>query len=176
MINVMTYDFHGSWDPMTGECSPLFRSPEDQGGFIYFNVVRLKKILLNSLQTAIVGLFKCGLGYLQNTFYRTMLWTTGWAREPQLRSWLWVSLHMAIHSPSGTLLTMVLEHLLLVLELQESTHKRLENWLTLRYTFLLSWWSNNKRALLCLVAQSWFNFLWFDEIVYQLVENCRLTV
>ncbi|XP_051280718.1 acidic mammalian chitinase-like [Dicentrarchus labrax] len=38
MINVMTYDFHGSWDPMTGECSPLFRGPEDQGGFIYFNV------------------------------------------------------------------------------------------------------------------------------------------
>ncbi|XP_010787942.1 acidic mammalian chitinase-like [Notothenia coriiceps] len=38
MINVMTYDFHGSWDPMTGECSPLFKSPEDHGGFIYFNV------------------------------------------------------------------------------------------------------------------------------------------
>uniref|UniRef100_A0A3Q1JG55 Acidic mammalian chitinase n=1 Tax=Anabas testudineus TaxID=64144 RepID=A0A3Q1JG55_ANATE len=38
MINVMTYDFHGSWDPMTGECSPLFRGPDDQGSFIYFNV------------------------------------------------------------------------------------------------------------------------------------------
>ncbi|CAB1414646.1 unnamed protein product [Pleuronectes platessa] len=38
MINVMTYDFHGSWDPMTGDCSPLFKSPEDQGDFIYFNV------------------------------------------------------------------------------------------------------------------------------------------
>uniref|UniRef100_A0A671VE15 chitinase n=1 Tax=Sparus aurata TaxID=8175 RepID=A0A671VE15_SPAAU len=38
MINVMSYDFHGSWDPMTGECSPLFKGPEDQGGFIYFNV------------------------------------------------------------------------------------------------------------------------------------------
>ncbi|KAF0035710.1 hypothetical protein F2P81_011022 [Scophthalmus maximus] len=38
MINVMSYDFHGSWDPMTGDCSPLFRGPEDQGGFIYFNV------------------------------------------------------------------------------------------------------------------------------------------
>ncbi|KAK2851715.1 hypothetical protein Q5P01_007991 [Channa striata] len=38
MINVMTYDFHGSWDPMTGECSPLFSGPQDQGGFIYFNV------------------------------------------------------------------------------------------------------------------------------------------
>ena len=39
MINVMTYDFHGSWDPMTGEVSPLFKGPEDHGGFIYFNVV-----------------------------------------------------------------------------------------------------------------------------------------
>ncbi|XP_071750680.2 acidic mammalian chitinase-like [Centroberyx gerrardi] len=38
MLNVMTYDFHGSWDPMTGECSPLYKSPEDNGGFIYFNV------------------------------------------------------------------------------------------------------------------------------------------
>uniref|UniRef100_A0A3B4YN23 Acidic mammalian chitinase n=1 Tax=Seriola lalandi dorsalis TaxID=1841481 RepID=A0A3B4YN23_SERLL len=38
MINVMSYDFHGSWDPITGECSPLFRGPEDHGGFIYFNV------------------------------------------------------------------------------------------------------------------------------------------
>uniref|UniRef100_A0A8C5BZQ2 chitinase n=1 Tax=Gadus morhua TaxID=8049 RepID=A0A8C5BZQ2_GADMO len=38
MINVMTYDFHGSWDPMTGEVSPLFKGPEDHGGFIYFNV------------------------------------------------------------------------------------------------------------------------------------------
>ncbi|XP_010873806.1 acidic mammalian chitinase [Esox lucius] len=38
MINVMTYDFHGSWDPFTGECSPLFKGPADNGGFIYFNV------------------------------------------------------------------------------------------------------------------------------------------
>ena len=39
MLNIMTYDFHGSWDPMTGECSPLYKSPEDQGGFVDFNVV-----------------------------------------------------------------------------------------------------------------------------------------
>ncbi|XP_056128988.1 acidic mammalian chitinase-like [Lampris incognitus] len=38
MINVMSYDFHGSWDPMTGECSPLYKSPEDHGNFIYFNI------------------------------------------------------------------------------------------------------------------------------------------
>jgi len=39
MLNVMTYDFHGSWDTMTGECSPLFKGPEDHDSFIYFNVV-----------------------------------------------------------------------------------------------------------------------------------------
>ncbi|KAG7472213.1 hypothetical protein MATL_G00106610 [Megalops atlanticus] len=38
MINVMTYDMHGSWDPFTGECSPLYRGPADQGAYIYFNV------------------------------------------------------------------------------------------------------------------------------------------
>ncbi|KAM3871846.1 acidic mammalian chitinase-like [Diretmus argenteus] len=38
MLNIMTYDFHGSWDPMTGDCSPLYKGPEDNGGFIYFNV------------------------------------------------------------------------------------------------------------------------------------------
>ncbi|CAB1329845.1 unnamed protein product [Coregonus sp. 'balchen'] len=38
MINVMSYDFHGSWDPFTGECSPLYKSPFDSGDFIYFSV------------------------------------------------------------------------------------------------------------------------------------------
>ncbi|XP_028849103.1 acidic mammalian chitinase-like isoform X2 [Denticeps clupeoides] len=38
MLNVMTYDFHGSWDPMTGECSPLYKSSEDSGSYEYFNV------------------------------------------------------------------------------------------------------------------------------------------
>lgn len=41
MINVMTYDMHGSWDPFTGECSPLYRDSFDSGGYIYFNVVCL---------------------------------------------------------------------------------------------------------------------------------------
>ncbi|TNN57064.1 Acidic mammalian chitinase [Liparis tanakae] len=38
MLNVMTYDFHGSWDTITGECSPLFKGPEDHDSMIYFNV------------------------------------------------------------------------------------------------------------------------------------------
>ncbi|MBN3274399.1 CHIA chitinase, partial [Polyodon spathula] len=38
MINVMTYDMHGSWEPFTGENSPLYKSPADQGGDVYFSI------------------------------------------------------------------------------------------------------------------------------------------
>lgn len=38
-INVMTYDYHGAWDPFTGHNSPLYRSSVDQGDNIYYNVV-----------------------------------------------------------------------------------------------------------------------------------------
>ena len=38
-INVMTYDFHGAWDPFTGHNSPLYRSSADEGDDIYYNVV-----------------------------------------------------------------------------------------------------------------------------------------
>uniref|UniRef100_A0A8C9T3N2 GH18 domain-containing protein n=1 Tax=Scleropages formosus TaxID=113540 RepID=A0A8C9T3N2_SCLFO len=37
-FHVMTYDFHGSWETQTGENSPLYRGPADQGSYIYFNV------------------------------------------------------------------------------------------------------------------------------------------
>ncbi|XP_067863651.1 acidic mammalian chitinase-like [Heptranchias perlo] len=37
-ISVMTYDFHGSWDPVTGHNSPLYRGSTDHGDLIYFNV------------------------------------------------------------------------------------------------------------------------------------------
>ncbi|XP_072336037.1 acidic mammalian chitinase-like [Scyliorhinus torazame] len=37
-ISVMTYDFHGSWDRVTGHNSPLYRGSGDQGQFIYYNV------------------------------------------------------------------------------------------------------------------------------------------
>ncbi|XP_069616230.1 acidic mammalian chitinase-like isoform X2 [Ranitomeya imitator] len=38
LINVMTYDLRGSWEGFTGENSPLYQGPADQGGYIYFNV------------------------------------------------------------------------------------------------------------------------------------------
>uniref|UniRef100_A0A3B5ATH5 Acidic mammalian chitinase n=1 Tax=Stegastes partitus TaxID=144197 RepID=A0A3B5ATH5_9TELE len=37
-VNVMTYDFHGAWDPFTGHNSPLYRGSTDQDENIYYNV------------------------------------------------------------------------------------------------------------------------------------------
>ncbi|XP_048467780.1 acidic mammalian chitinase-like [Rhincodon typus] len=37
-ICVMTYDFHGAWENVTGHNSPLYRGSTDEGKFIYFNV------------------------------------------------------------------------------------------------------------------------------------------
>lgn len=39
-INVMTYDFHGTWEQFTGHNSPLYRGSQDSGDLIYFNIVR----------------------------------------------------------------------------------------------------------------------------------------
>uniref|UniRef100_A0A3Q3DFC2 chitinase n=1 Tax=Hippocampus comes TaxID=109280 RepID=A0A3Q3DFC2_HIPCM len=36
-INVMTYDFHGTWERVTGHNSPLYRGSQDFGDLIYFN-------------------------------------------------------------------------------------------------------------------------------------------
>jgi len=36
-INVMTYDFHGTWEQVTGHNSPLYRGSQDKGDLIYFN-------------------------------------------------------------------------------------------------------------------------------------------
>uniref|UniRef100_V9KD90 chitinase n=1 Tax=Callorhinchus milii TaxID=7868 RepID=V9KD90_CALMI len=37
-INVMTYDFHGPWDKLTGHNSPLHAGSTDQNDDVYFNV------------------------------------------------------------------------------------------------------------------------------------------
>uniref|UniRef100_A0A3B4DSV0 chitinase n=1 Tax=Pygocentrus nattereri TaxID=42514 RepID=A0A3B4DSV0_PYGNA len=36
-INVMTYDFHGTWERFTGHNSPLYQGAHDEGDLIYFN-------------------------------------------------------------------------------------------------------------------------------------------
>uniref|UniRef100_A0A9J7XMN6 Acidic mammalian chitinase n=1 Tax=Cyprinus carpio carpio TaxID=630221 RepID=A0A9J7XMN6_CYPCA len=36
-INVMTYDFHGTWERFTGHNSPLYQGSKDEGDLIYFN-------------------------------------------------------------------------------------------------------------------------------------------
>ncbi|ROL53246.1 Acidic mammalian chitinase, partial [Anabarilius grahami] len=38
-INIMTYDFHGSWETVTGHNGPLYRGSGDTGDNIYFNTV-----------------------------------------------------------------------------------------------------------------------------------------
>ncbi|XP_075052136.1 acidic mammalian chitinase-like [Mixophyes fleayi] len=38
-ISVMTYDFHGGWDALSGHNSPLCRGSTDVGDLIYFNTV-----------------------------------------------------------------------------------------------------------------------------------------
>ncbi|XP_023654002.1 acidic mammalian chitinase-like [Paramormyrops kingsleyae] len=36
-INVMTYDFHGTWESFTGHNSPLYRGKHDTGDLVFFN-------------------------------------------------------------------------------------------------------------------------------------------
>lgn len=38
-INVMTYDFHGTWERVTGHNSPLYKSSRDTGDHVYLNTV-----------------------------------------------------------------------------------------------------------------------------------------
>ncbi|KAM4740196.1 chitinase, acidic.1 [Anableps anableps] len=37
-MNIMTYDFHGHWEPVTGHNSPLYRSSVDIGSQLHYNI------------------------------------------------------------------------------------------------------------------------------------------
>lgn len=45
-INVMTYDFHGTWESVTGHNSPLFKGSQDTGDSVYLNTVSTLQIPL----------------------------------------------------------------------------------------------------------------------------------
>ena len=38
-INVMTYDFHGTWESVVGHHSPLYKGSHDSGDNVYLNTV-----------------------------------------------------------------------------------------------------------------------------------------
>lgn len=38
-INVMTYDFHGTWETVTGHHSPLYNGSHDTGEHVYLSTV-----------------------------------------------------------------------------------------------------------------------------------------
>jgi chitinase len=40
MINLMTYDYHGAWETITGHNAPMYAHPLDDGNVTNFNVVR----------------------------------------------------------------------------------------------------------------------------------------
>lgn len=44
-ISVMTYDFHGTWEEVTGHNSPLYKGTQDTGDKVYLNTVSDVKIV-----------------------------------------------------------------------------------------------------------------------------------
>lgn len=60
LLNVMTYDFHGSWESQTHHHSSLKAHPKDTGGNLYLNQVN---ILHNNMS---FGIFLCPTDYTQS--------------------------------------------------------------------------------------------------------------
>lgn len=53
-INVMTYDFHGSWASETGHNSPLYKGLPSYDAVPYYNCVRTNSKIGSDLQTPVV--------------------------------------------------------------------------------------------------------------------------
>uniref|UniRef100_A0A9J8C151 chitinase n=2 Tax=Cyprinus carpio TaxID=7962 RepID=A0A9J8C151_CYPCA len=68
-INVMTYDFHGSWESVTGHHSPLYRGSGDTGDNIYFNTDFAMKYWRD--QGAPVEKLRMGFAAYGRTFHLT---------------------------------------------------------------------------------------------------------
>ncbi len=51
-INVMTYDFHGTWEHVTGHHSPLYKGSQDTGDHVYLNTVSTEIHFSAALSTA----------------------------------------------------------------------------------------------------------------------------
>uniref|UniRef100_A0A8C1WAH0 chitinase n=1 Tax=Cyprinus carpio TaxID=7962 RepID=A0A8C1WAH0_CYPCA len=68
-INVMTYDFHGSWESVTGHNSPLYRGSGDTGDNIYLNTDFAMKYWRD--QGAPVEKLRMGFAAYGRTFHLT---------------------------------------------------------------------------------------------------------
>ena len=55
-INLMSYDFHGSWDSVTGHHAPLYQSAADAGSDAYLNVVSVLVALIVSVLDTDIGI------------------------------------------------------------------------------------------------------------------------
>lgn len=87
-INVMTYDFHGSWEQVTGHNSPLYKRAQETGEMVYLNTVCEMKIVPISLMWRT---------FLRHVSFRILPWSIGGTKEHQWRNWTWASLCMGEH-------------------------------------------------------------------------------
>lgn len=137
-INVMTYDFHGTWEKVTGHNSPLFCGSEDSGDLIYFNTVSSHRWLKKNEHEG------CPFEEFYFTssinFCRTMPWGTGETMAPQWRSCIWDSLLMVVPSVWHHQ-TLALEPQLAALHQLDHSHVKLDSGPTTRYSLfgVLDW-------------------------------------
>jgi hypothetical protein len=115
-INIMSYDYHGTWETRTGHVSPLYASPVDADKGL--NVVRS----FSPCSPKSLVVFHCS----------NRPSTTGCSAAPTAASWCWACPCTAAPSSWHSLATTTLVQLLPVLELLVSTRRRLESSCTAR--------------------------------------------